>query len=132
MKLAPGLHRTTPLEMVAARREMERAGYTTFVLPAEGIIDRASFFDAVRATLPLDPPLVGSCSWDALSDSLWEGLHAHAARRIAIVWPGTRAMESSAPSELETALSVLADVASTLSDPRATLDRPKEVVVLVA
>jgi hypothetical protein len=132
MKLAPGLHRTTPLEMVAARREMERAGYTTFVLPAEGVIDRASFFDAVRATLPLDPPLVGTRSWDALSDALWEGLHSHKARRIAIVWPGTRAMDSSARSELETALSVLADVASALSDARATLDRPKEVVVLVA
>lgn len=131
MELKPGLHRTGALDIEATRREAEQTGFTTFVLPAMGIVDRASFFDAVRATFPLDPPLVGCRSWDALSDSLWEGLYTHAARRIAILWQGTRAMATSASSDFETALNVLADVASLLADPQATRGITKEVAVLV-
>jgi len=101
------------------------------VLPTTGIVDRSSFFDAVRATFPLDPPLIGSHSWDALSDSLWEGLHTSAARRIAIMWQGTRTMATSASSDFETALDVLVDVASLLADPQATHGTTKELAILV-
>lgn len=117
--------------METTRRQAERAGYAIFVLPSEGISDRASLFDAVRATFPLDPPLIGSRSWDALSDSLWEGLHEHHARRILILWPSTRAIATAASADFEMALNVLEDVASSLADPRATRDSPKEVAVLV-
>jgi hypothetical protein len=48
------------------------------------------FFEAMKALLPLDPPLVGNRSWDALSDSLWSGLDQLAADNIAIVWPSVR------------------------------------------
>ena len=131
MEIKPGLNRIEELDVEATRRQADQTGYTMFVLPEEGIVDRASFFDAVRATFPLDPPLVGSRSWDALSDSLWEGLYRHPARRIAILWLGTQRMASSNPTDFETALSVLADVANSLADPRATRNNPKEVAVLV-
>lgn len=131
MEIKPGLHRTGVLDVEATRRQAEEMGYATFVLPDTGIIDRASFFDAVRTTFRLDPPLLGSRSWDALSDSLWEGLYTHDARRVAILWPSTQAMTRSAPADFETALNVLADVASSLANPRATRDNPKEVAVLV-
>lgn len=131
MTFKPGLFRTRSLEVEPTRRLAEQAGYTTFVLPTEGIVDRASFFDAVRTTFPLDPPLLGSHSWDAMSDSLWEGLYTHEARRIAILWPNARVLADSAPSDFEMALNVLTDVASLLADPRATVDKPKEVTVLV-
>lgn len=129
--LEPGLRRTGPLDVDGFRRDAEQAGITTFVLPPVGIVDRASFFDAVRATFPLDPPLVGSRSWDALSDSLCGGLHTLPARRIAILWPGTRGMASRAADDFEMALNVLADVANLLADPRATVGKPKNVAVLV-
>jgi barstar (barnase inhibitor) len=131
MAFNAGLFRTAELDVEATRREAEQAGIVTFVLPGSGIVDRPSFFDAVRGTLPLNPPLVGTHSWDALSDSLWEGLHAHPARRIAILWPGARAMATSASEDFETVLSVLADVSSALADPVATCDRPKEIMMLV-
>lgn len=131
MNLKPGLHRTGALDVVTTRRQAEHVGFTVFVLPETGVVDRASFFDAVRATLPLDPPILGSRSWDALSDSLWEGLHTHPAKRIVIVWPGTGDIADSATAEFELALNVLADVASSLADPQATRDGPKEVAVLV-
>jgi len=131
MHIKPGLHRTGTLDAEVTRRQAEEAGYWTFVLPDKGIVDRASFFDAVRATFPLDPPLSGSRSWDALSDSLWEGLYTLAARRIAILWPNTRVMAHSASDDFEIAVNVLADVASSLADPGPTLHTPKEVAVIV-
>ena len=131
VEIKQGLRRIEALDVEATRRDAELAGYTTFVLPESGIVDRASFFDAVRATFPLDPPLMGSRSWDALSDCLWEGLYAHAARRIAILWPSTRVMANSASDDFEIALNVLADVANSLADPLVTRDNPKEVAVLV-
>lgn len=131
MEIKPGLKRTRAVDAEATRRQAEQAGYTTFVLPEKGIVDRASFFEAVRTTLPLDPPLIGSHSWDALSDSLWEGLYRHCDRRIAILWLGTRGMATAAPADFEIAVNVLADVANSLLDPRATRDNPKEIAVLV-
>ncbi len=131
MELRPGLVRTATLDVEATRRQASQAGYTTFVLPAKGIVDRVSFFDAVRATFPLDPPLVGSRSWDAMSDSLWEGLYALPDQRIAILWPNARTMASAALPDFETAVNVLTDVATLLADPRATKGNPKEVTVIV-
>jgi hypothetical protein len=40
-------------------------------------------------------------------------------------------MAGSAPADFETALEVLADVAKSLADPRATCEHPKEIAVLV-
>lgn len=131
MPLKPGVKRTGPLDWESARREAEAAGFTTFVLPGNTVVDRATFFDAVRATFPLDPPIVSSRSWEAFSDSLWEGLHTHAARRIAILWPGTGAMAKSAEADFEIALKVLEDLVNGLADPEATCDNPKQVVVIV-
>lgn len=131
MELKPGLQRVGVLNVEATRQQAEQAGFTAFVLPARGIVDRESFFNAVRSTFPLDPPLVGAHSWDALSDSLWEGLYAHGARHVAILWPGARVMANAAPSDFDTALDVLTDVANLLADRRATLDNPKQVVILV-
>jgi len=131
MEFKIGLTRTGALDAEATRRQAEQSGYTTFMLPEKGIVDRVSFFEAVRTTLPLDPPLVGSRSWDALSDSLWEGLYSHPARRIVILWLGTRGMANSAPADFEMALNVLADVANSLVDPQATREKPKEIAVLI-
>jgi len=131
MELRPGLSRVVALDVEATRRQASDEGYVTFVLPASGVVDRASFFNAMRATLPLDPPVVGSHSWDALSDSLWEGLHALPDQRIAILWPNARTMARAASSDFEMALNVLTDVASLLADPRATAGKPKEVALVV-
>jgi hypothetical protein len=132
MEIRPGLLRTEALDVAETRCLADQLGYTTFVLPTNGIVDRASFFDAVRATLPLDPPLVGSRSWDAMSDSLWEGLYDHGAQRIAILWPNAETMGSRAPSDFETALGMLADLATSLADTSATRGKPKELAVIVA
>lgn len=129
--LKSGLQFVSSVDVELIRRAADEAGFTTFVLPGTSIYDHTSFFDAVRATLPLDPSLVGSHSWDALSDSLWEGLHCHADRQIAILWPGAATLAVANPSTFEMAVEVLANVAQLLADPAATCDHPKEVAIIV-
>ena len=112
-------------------RQAKEEGYVTFVLPGAGIVDRPSFFAGVRETCPLDPPVLGSNSWEALSDSLWEGFHSCAAQRIAILWPGAAAMASSAPADFEIALDLFADLVRSLADRGSTCQPAKAVTVLV-
>lgn len=116
----------------AVLAEAARQGLPAFVLATRGCVDRESFFHAVRETLPLDPPLVSSRSWDALSDSLWEGLRGVNSARIVIVWPDVTMPDFGVEGDFRLALSVLQDVAESLTDPGATSGRPKEVSVYVA
>ena len=131
MDIRLGLQRTGPLDVDRVRMAAERLGFRVFVLPTSGIGDRAGFFEAVRSTLPLDPPLVGSSIWDALADSLWEGLLQCEAQRIAIVWQGTARMANADAAEFAMALDVLSDVALSLANPQATVGAVKEVAILV-
>ncbi|MEZ4402577.1 MAG: barstar family protein [Kofleriaceae bacterium] len=131
MRIDHVLQRIGGADVDAVRLKAEQAGSTVFVLPAAGIVDRSSFFEAVRGTLPLDPPLIGSHSWDALADSLWEGLHGNRARSFVVVWKGTRAMSTRAPHDFEAALQVLSDVAKLLADSVATKGRTKALPILI-
>ncbi|MGH9883567.1 MAG: barstar family protein [Pyrinomonadaceae bacterium] len=70
-------------------------------------------------------------SWDALSDSLWEGLWALSADRILIIWPHSDRMFDS-PEDFEMAVNVVQDVVTTLADPDAANGRPNEVNVLIS
>ncbi len=119
------------MDLPSLLQEASRAGYSTFVLPRKSIRDRRSFFEAVRDTLPLDPPVVGSRSWDALSDSLWEGLRTYPSERIVILWPDADRMAESDPDDFEIAVNLLADITSTLGSPTLTSGDPKEIVVLI-
>lgn len=129
MKFERGLHRVEALDIDLVRAEAERAGWFTFALPGSGIVNKATFFAAARALLPLDPPVMAD-NWDALSDSLW-GLFRHPARRIAILWPNSEPMARVDPVEFENAIEVLRDLPTTLADPRLTRGRPKDVAVIV-
>jgi hypothetical protein len=130
MHLTPGLHRVDLHDVEAARGRASEAGYATFVLPGDAIVDREAFFAAIRATLPLDPPVVSSHVWDALADSIWQGLSDHPAARIAILWPHSRVKAVRAPLDFEIALGVFEQVVHELSDLTATVG-PKDVAVLV-
>jgi hypothetical protein len=121
-----GLNRRTGADIERLVAELQAAGWLVYLLPL-GIGDKTAFFEAIKALLPLDPPLVGNRSWDALSDSLWSGLDGLDANRIAIVWPRVDLGES---PDLETAMSVLEDVAVSLGDAEATNGATKEVSVV--
>jgi hypothetical protein len=131
MRLKQGLSHVRHLDVEAMTREAESSGFRVFVLPS-GIDSRESFFDAVRETFPMDPPLLGSRSWDALSDSLGGGLYSIDEDRILIVWPNSGGFATSAAKEYETALSVLKDLITTLADNETTQKRPKSISAIVS
>jgi hypothetical protein len=125
--IGPGLNRRTGANIERLVEELRAAGWRVYLLPL-GIGDKTAFFEAVKAVLPLDPPLVGNRSWEALSDSVWGGLDGIDANRIAIVWPRVDLGES---PDLETAMSVLEGVARSLGDAEATNGAVKEVSVVI-
>jgi hypothetical protein len=110
--------------------ELRNERWHVYVLPTD-VVDKSSFFAAMRATMPLDPPVIGD-RWDALSDSLFEGLLSSEHHRIAIVWPCSTTMAKEAPrKDFENARGVLGDVADDLSDLEATEGQPKTLAVVL-
>ncbi|GLW69439.1 hypothetical protein Kpho02_17380 [Kitasatospora phosalacinea] len=86
-------------------------------------------YDAVRRTLPLDPPLHGRTrSWDALDDSLFGGLHADDDRTPLITFTDLSALP---PLELRFVQHEFTSLATTLATPAHTRDRPTHVQFLI-
>lgn len=131
MIFQPGVTTIEPSAMDEVAEAARRAGLLVFVLTTRGRVGREAFFDAVRSTLPQDPPIVGSRSWDALSDSVWEGMRTLGSSRAVILWPDATDFKENDSSEFETVVSVLADLASSLTDVEATNGKPKELAIFV-
>ena len=126
-----GLRQIADFDVETGARELANRGDQVFLLP-RGIKDKIAFFEGVRKSLPLDPPVVGDYSWDALSDSLWNGLDGVDASAIAIIWPGSREMARAQPEDFEIAKSILSDLTESLADAVATVGNVKQVVVILA
>jgi len=107
-------------------------GYRTYSISTAGGSGRVAFFDAVRAMQPQDPPVVSSRSWDALSDSLWSGIHSSDDENIAIIWDDSLRFSEDSPEEFNEACSMLADIAASLADPGFTAGKPKRMCVFVS
>lgn len=125
--------RATPGEIRAREAALREGRWCVFVLP-EGIDSKASFFDAVRLTLPLDPPFGPSDrhKWDALDDSLSAGLLDVEAAAIAILWPDAYIMEAADPDSFRIAMTVFDDLPEVLQHGEWTNDGiPKKVLILL-
>ncbi|MFD6294064.1 barstar family protein [Streptomyces sp. NPDC060235] len=132
MVIDRGLHEVSDADIPEILAEAAGQDLPVFMLSTAGRTDKEAFFEAVRETLPLDPPLGTSRTvWDALSDSVWGGLHALKRPRVVIVWPGVRPT-SDTEDDFQTALSILRDVVATLTEARYTGGRPTWLSVYVA
>ncbi|MFF4061038.1 barstar family protein [Streptomyces sp. NPDC001668] len=132
MEFSEGLTILSPAEVSAVLAEAGRQHLPMFVLATDGRVDRETFFHAVRETLPLDPPLAGTRSWDALSDSLWEGLRTLESPHVVIVWPDAVSPADGADEDFRIAQEVLRDITESLTDPVTTSGTPKRVSVFIA
>ncbi|MGK5543426.1 hypothetical protein ACSNOH_01600 [Streptomyces sp. URMC 127] len=91
MVIDRGFHEVSSADTPGLVEEAARQGVPVFTLCTGGRTEEEAFFEAVRGTLPLDPPLgTFRRAWDALSDSVWGGLHALETPRVVIVWPDAR------------------------------------------
>jgi hypothetical protein len=127
----PGLTIIDPASADEIVKVARGADTPVFVVSTSGHVGREAFFDAVRAALPLDPPLHSSRSWDALSDSLWEGIRLLESDKVVIIWPDASAFRDTNQREYEIALSILSDIAESIGDSVTTDGRPKQVSVYV-
>lgn len=130
LELEPGVKIVTPSEAreltTIARHELP-----VYEIVVGDPADRDHFFRAVRTVLPLDPPVETSRSWEALADSLFEGLYAVQTDRLLILWRDAYKALAASPRTYEIALDVLDGVARLLGDRGATVGRPKALSVLV-
>jgi hypothetical protein len=131
MKFETGVSLVDEAEATEIAKALEREGIPVYQITTGERSDRQAVFDAVRATLPLDPPLLGSHSWDALYDSLWGGIHALHIDRVALIWPDATYLSDNNPEEFKLAITVLKDTAELLLDESATVDDPTIVHVYV-
>lgn len=123
-----GITTITNASVDEVERSLAATGARVFVL-GDGILTKQAFFDAIRNVLPLVPPVDGNSSWEALSDSLFEGLHQLPDSHIAIVWPNTSLMASSQPDDFAIATDILAYISATIPDPSLTRMPRKELSV---
>lgn len=129
--LKRGLNIIQPQDAVDVQDEASQSGIAVYLLSVPEPADRQAFFDAVRAVLPLDPPLFGSAKWDALADSLWSGIHDLNDQSVVIAWPDADLMRNASPTDYEVALEVLRDTARSLADVQLAVGRPKNVYAYV-
>lgn len=128
--LTQGVHEYLGQDPKPFRKELEGCGYKVYTL-ASTIRDGHDFFDAVRAVLPLDPPVKQDIYWDALFDSLWEGLYQLSATKLAIIWPESGKMNVGEPEEFHVAKGYLSALVRSLADPKSTVGKVKEMVVVL-
>ncbi|HWU05944.1 MAG TPA: barstar family protein [Streptomyces sp.] len=132
MVIDRGFHEVSGTDIPGILDEAARQGVAVFTLSTAGQTDKETFFGAVRETLPLDPPLGTSrMVWDALSDSVWGGLHKLKSPRVVIIWPDARPV-AGAEGDFWIALDILRDVAESLAEARCTSERPTQVSVYIA
>lgn len=132
MSMSAGVVLVDRQELGRVRASLGGVAATVFELDTGGRVDREAFFAGVRRSLPLDPPLTSSRSWDALSDSLWEGLSLVDDSRIVIVWDTSVPVDDHASADFTLALSVLTDVVEMLVSPDVVGSGEKTVRVYVA
>ncbi|GAA4305403.1 barstar family protein [Actinomadura luteofluorescens] len=129
MEFRPGVTAVDHAEAAGLVRTARDEGAIVHLLA--GAVDRTTFFEAVRSTFPLDPPLSSSHVWDALEDSLWEGLLQTGHRTQVIVWPDASAFQTAAPNDYATAIQVLTAVSQALADREATVGNPVTLSIFV-
>lgn len=129
MQFDAGVMRVAKAELSTVIRAAHAQRISTYTLA--DVTDRDSFFDAVRVTLPLDPPLMSNRSWDAMIDSLGAGLAENKARSILIAWPDEGAWDPASLAERDIARDVLESAAERAGcmPPRAG---GKRVTILIA
>ncbi|MER7990266.1 barstar family protein [Streptomyces noursei] len=92
---------------------------------------KVAFFDAIRSSFPLDPPVISCRSWDALSDSLWQGIYSSGHDREVILWPDATIFSRETPEDFRIAMEILEEVAGLFADEVATQGKMKEVCIYV-
>ena len=103
--------------LIDLRSTLQRESYELLEIDDGNIEDADSFFQAIRDTLPLDPPLSGVVNWDAFCDSVWGGLYELGEPRVAIMWTRVERMFAHGLPDLLAVVNCFRDVAIGVNNP---------------
>ncbi|MFJ3206125.1 barstar family protein [Streptomyces sp. NPDC086989] len=129
MEFAAGIHDMTAADARLSLSAWADSGVRVFEVETGGATEKTAIIQAFASVVPTDPPTSGR-SWDAFSDSLWEGVYRLEETRVAIVLRG-ECWVNQPHGDVRAALDVLQDVVTLLEDEKATLGRPTSVCVLL-
>ena len=95
----------------ALHRQLVKEEFCVFRL--ESISSRADFVRVIKEHLPLNPPIVLGV-WEAINDSLFNGIADLSERKIAIVWKDAHKLMDAEDEEFAIAINVLISVVEDL------------------
>lgn len=126
----PGLYKMASAQVTELLDQLDPSDSSVFML--SGNIDSVqALFASIWESIPLDPPLLSDRSWDALSDSLWEGLRQLNCGKVVVLWPNSERLAMSSPEAYEVAIDILSDIPLTPFDAVTTSGVPKHVVFVL-
>jgi Barstar (barnase inhibitor) len=125
-----GVHERKGVDIAGLLATLRGGDWPTFTL-AGAPKDWDGFVASIKAVLPLDPPIERGI-WDAVYDSLWEGIHMLNAEKVVIVWPGSDRLRKGDPLAYEKAIDLFTVLVFSLADPKFTVDHVTRVLVLLA
>ena len=98
---------------------------------ASTIHDKQSFSDAIRSVVPLNPPIPnGPANWDALADSLFDGMLS-VRGPVILRWPNHELMAASAPNDYAVAIEIFQVLIRELASETTTVGRPTKLFVVL-
>ena len=124
-----GFYLLPELEAKKIISECESLHWKTYKLPSN-LSSKNDFFDGVRLTLPLDPPLASNRSWDALDDSLWSGLDSLLEENILIIWPCANSMRLHGERDFEIVKEIFSGLTKTISNDEITNESKKNLIII--
>lgn len=93
---------------------------------------KAELHEAVRVSLPQDPPLGPVPNWDALLDSVRGGIRVLGKERVAVVWPQSSRLAEGDPDAYRVAKEILTDLVFGLADPKFSAGDTTRLLILLA
>lgn len=118
-------------DTLSLKEEFEKNSWLVYIFEGTGIVSKESFFNKIKNTLPLDPPLGDYNVWDALQDSLFGGIDLLESKKICIIWDNHQIMENAAAKDYKIILEIFEEVAGLLKDDDVTCGSPKDFAIIL-
>ncbi|HHJ14476.1 MAG TPA: hypothetical protein ENJ79_08910 [Gammaproteobacteria bacterium] len=105
--------------------------WVLFQVDCSKVSDRNTLFKCLCAALPMNPLIHSDRSWDALSDSLWGGLHDVRKDKVLIILRGAKNLKSHLSKEYQKVIEIFGDVANTLTKKQYAGEKVKSVSIFL-
>lgn len=128
MELKLGINFIKENEIAIVRQNAEQKKYKVYDINASC---KHTIFENIKSKLPLDPPLVSNHVWDALLDSLFEGLSLEKSDEFLLICHETHEYKINHPSDYVIFLDVLKSVSDGLFDSENTAGNPKNLYIIM-